>query len=191
MNEPLCIITWNSNDVQLHTHKIEQLLKNNELDVLLLSEMHLTEGSGMYFKNYHCYQAHHPLGRARGVAAVIIKRNLSHHSLKPKIDPVIQDAFVDAAGEKLTLGAVYLPPNEPVCGTAYQNLSSSLKDPEYQPTGILRILVRDREQLHREGKFYITPSKSTVVQKIREKRTVCKIWQETRYPSHKTQLNIN
>ncbi len=130
MNESLCIMTWNANGVQLHKHEIELLLKNNEVDVLLLSETHLIEGSRIYFKNYHCYQAHYPSGRARGGAAVIIKRNLRHHHLKPKIDPVIQAAFVaikDAAGEKLTLGAVYLPPNEPVDGTTYRNLTTSLK----------------------------------------------------------------
>lgn len=39
-------------------------------------------------------------------------------------------------------------------------------------TGMLSILVGDRKQLHQEGKINTTPSRSTVVYKIREKRTV-------------------
>lgn len=72
MNAPLLIMTWNANGAQLRKHEIYLLLNNNKVDILLFLETPLIERSKIYYKNYHCYQAHHPSGRARKGTAIII-----------------------------------------------------------------------------------------------------------------------
>lgn len=67
-------MTWSANGAQLHKYEIDLLLNNSNVDTLLLLKTHLIEGSKIiYFKNYHCYQGHHPSGCVRKGPSIIIK----------------------------------------------------------------------------------------------------------------------
>lgn len=53
----------------------------NDIDILLLSETHLTNTRFVKFIGYNLYFTNHPDGTAHGGTGVIIKSNIKHYEL--------------------------------------------------------------------------------------------------------------
>lgn len=74
--------TWNINGLVTHKYEVETLLKHHKIDVLLVSEAHLTSNHNFTIKDYHIYSTFHPDGTAHAGTAVIVKKNIKHDVLQ-------------------------------------------------------------------------------------------------------------
>ena len=74
----LKIAACNSNDLQQRSPETKTFLYKNNIDILLVSETHLTLKSYMEILYYTIYDTKHPSGKAHGGTAVIIKNDIKH-----------------------------------------------------------------------------------------------------------------
>jgi len=92
--------------------EIKLFLQSLHLDILLVSETHFTERSYMKIPNYNIYHTTHPDKTAHGGTAVIIRRNLKHHTPAEYKQANIQATSIsleDNIGET-TVSVIYCPP---------------------------------------------------------------------------------
>lgn len=83
------IATWNANGLLQHKSELEIFLKEQKIDVCLISETHFTNET--YFKifGFNIYHTVQPSNGARGGAAVIIRTNIKHFE-EPKFSSVFK-----------------------------------------------------------------------------------------------------
>lgn len=77
----LKIATWNIDGLSAKIKEAEVLINEHKLDILLISETHLTNKNQIRIPNYNIYTTNHPDGTAHGGTAVIIRSSISHHEL--------------------------------------------------------------------------------------------------------------
>lgn len=108
----LIIATWNANGILDHREELEAFLYEQEIDICLISETHLTTQNYVKFKGYNTYCTIHPTDTARGGSAVVIKENIKHHENSKIEIEEIQATTVEIKTNKynFTVGAVYIPP---------------------------------------------------------------------------------
>ena len=75
----LQLAVWNANGMCQHTQEINLFLRSHNLDVLLVSETHVTAKSHINVPHYAIYHTPHPDNKTHGGTAVIVRRNLKHH----------------------------------------------------------------------------------------------------------------
>jgi hypothetical protein len=64
---------WNANGLTKHTEELKTFIFINFIDVMLISETHLTEKNYLKLPRYTVYHTNHPAGTARGGNARIQK----------------------------------------------------------------------------------------------------------------------
>jgi len=69
---PLRNALWNANGVSWHKLELAQFMNDNEIDVMLLAETHLTN-------KYMFYNTNNPDGKAHGGTGTLIKNRIKHH----------------------------------------------------------------------------------------------------------------
>lgn len=108
----LRIATWNANGIKNKTDELEIFLNEEDIDVCLLSETHLTNSTDIKVKGYNLYKANHPLNQPKGGSAVIAKQSITQNEGICLQQEEIQLSTVDIKTNnlKLTIGAVYCPP---------------------------------------------------------------------------------
>jgi exonuclease III len=119
---------WNANGLCQHAQEINTFLNTHNLDVLLVSETHVTERSHINIPQYAIYHTPHPDQKAHGGTAVIIRRSLKHHLGIPYSTEHIQATSVvlkDNLGE-LTITAVYSPPKHNIKTIDYERFFQTL-----------------------------------------------------------------
>ena len=106
------ICSWNSNGVCQHRLEIMHFLAQNNVDVLLLSETHLTNKNYFGIPGFIFYKTNHPDGKAHGGTGILIRRRLKHYFLGSYAHNFLQATTisVNCNGANLTLAAVYCPP---------------------------------------------------------------------------------
>jgi exonuclease III len=77
--DTLKIAVWNANGLCQRAQEIRLFLQTNSIDVLLVSETHVSERSHITISRNAIYHIPHPDTKAHGGTAVIIRRNLKHH----------------------------------------------------------------------------------------------------------------
>lgn len=112
-NTKLKISIWNANGLVNHGQEIKSFITIHNLDVLLISETHMTTKSFIKIPNYSIYYTNHPAGTARGGTAVIIKNKIKHNEIVKYSERNLQATAVEVEdwNGKLILAAVYCPPN--------------------------------------------------------------------------------
>jgi len=78
---PLTIATWNANGVSQNKLELAQFLADRNIDVMLLSETHLTEKYNFQIPGYKFYFTNHPDGRAHGGTGILIRLRIKLHFL--------------------------------------------------------------------------------------------------------------
>lgn len=113
MQVNLIIAEWNANGILNHINEIEVFLKNNAIDILLVSDTHLTNKSLCSIRRYDVIVANQPNNRAHAGAAIVIKSRISYEVLEP-----VTELYLQAAGIQITCNnssvfiySVYFPPN--------------------------------------------------------------------------------
>jgi exonuclease III len=75
----LRIAVWNANGLCQRAQETYLFLQTNNIDVLLVSETHVTDISHITLPHYAIYHTPHPDSNAHGGTAVIVRCNLKHH----------------------------------------------------------------------------------------------------------------
>lgn len=109
----LKICYWNANGIHQRKSEIQLFVDQNDIDVLLLNETHLTDKYNFKIQGYDFYDAKHPAGTARGGAAVLIKQTIPHHlwTTRSTINMQSCSICIRTSKEKLVLAAFYSSPN--------------------------------------------------------------------------------
>ena len=98
----LNIAVWNANGLAQHILELRTFAIDQNIDIMLVSETHLTDKSYITIPNYTIYNTNHPAKTARGGSAVIVKNNLAHTSNQNYCEDHIQATSItitDSAGQ--------------------------------------------------------------------------------------------
>lgn len=124
----LRLALWNANGISNHVREVELFLKDNYIDVMLVSETHFTNRSYIKIKEYDFISTNHPDNRAHAGSGILIKS-----TIKYKIVECIQKPFLQATNIKLVcndgdlvLSSIYFPPRHNVTCPEYENFFKSL-----------------------------------------------------------------
>ena len=103
---------WNANGLNTHIDEVKLFLKQNYIDVMLISETHCTDRTYCSIPHYNIYYTNHPDATAHAGIAIIIRKTISHYEL-----PSFQQDYLQATSINvtllpydLTICAVYCPP---------------------------------------------------------------------------------
>lgn len=128
MQIDLNIAEWNANGILNHLNEVEIFLKNNFIDILLISESHLTSKSFLRLRGYDAITANQPNDRAHAGAAVLIKSTIKYEVLES-----VTELYMQAAGVKITCNnnsvaiySVYFPPRYNILCEQYENFFKNL-----------------------------------------------------------------
>lgn len=107
----LKIATWNANGVSQHRLEL-QFLNNKNIDVMLLSETHLTNKHNFQIPGFKFYSTNHPDGKAHGGTGILIRSRLKHYPQNTFENNYLQSTSISiqARNGPITLAAVYCPP---------------------------------------------------------------------------------
>jgi exonuclease III len=112
MNKFLRIAFWSANGLLQHEDEVTLFIKEQHIDILLISETHFTAESYFNIPNFRVYSNTNPNGSAHGSTAIIIKQKIDHYQLQ-----IYEENHLQATSNKirtfpndLTISAVYCPP---------------------------------------------------------------------------------
>lgn len=77
------IVLWNANGLAQYILEVKLFMKTQQIDILLISEIHFTNKNYFNISKYKFYHTIHSDGTAHGGSAVLIKNNIKHHEDKP------------------------------------------------------------------------------------------------------------
>uniref|UniRef100_A0A2S2N814 Putative RNA-directed DNA polymerase n=1 Tax=Schizaphis graminum TaxID=13262 RepID=A0A2S2N814_SCHGA len=114
ISHPLSILLWNANGLIHQINEIKAFLSQTDIDILLISESHLTNNSCCKIPGYTTYQCNHPDGTSHAGSAILLKSNIKHTIL-----PTYQTNTIQATNIALTLNNIpttissaYFPPQQ-------------------------------------------------------------------------------
>jgi hypothetical protein len=110
------IAQWNANGIANHKQEIELFLKSRAIDILLISETHLTSKSNFKVYGYTCHTVNHPDDKPCGGTAILVKNRIRHHTLPNFQTKYFQYTAIQITETKpgLTIIATYCPPKYPI-----------------------------------------------------------------------------
>jgi len=124
----LRIAVWNANGLNQRTQEINLFLRTYNIDVLLVSETHVTDRSHINIPHYAIYHIPHPDKKADGGTAAIVRRNLKHHLATAYSEENIQATSIvleDQMGE-VTVTAFYNRPKHNIKTIEYEQFFRTL-----------------------------------------------------------------
>jgi exonuclease III len=86
----LRIAQWNANGLQQHKKEVKLFLNQNQIDILLISETHLTSKNHFTIPGYDLCYTNHPDGTAHGGTAILIKTTIAYYEQLKYAELVIQ-----------------------------------------------------------------------------------------------------
>jgi hypothetical protein len=95
----LRIALWNANGIAQHKNEIHLFLQHNKIDMLLISETHVTTKTHFKIPHYNIYYTNHADGSAHGVTAVLVNHTIRHHEL-----PKYEEDFLQATSTVFVSG---------------------------------------------------------------------------------------
>jgi len=98
--------------LQNHKEEIKLFLKQNFIDILLISETHFTAKNYFSIPRYKLYYTDHPDVIAHGGTAILIKKTIEHYEMLEYQEDSIQSTSIKVKGfpYEITITAVYCPP---------------------------------------------------------------------------------
>ena len=75
------IALWNANGLAQHKFELELFLKQQQNNVLLISETHFTDKNYLKIHGYNFHHMQHPSGKAHGSTVIIIKSSIKNYEL--------------------------------------------------------------------------------------------------------------
>ena len=115
---------WNANGLAQHKFEIELFLKQQQIDVMLISETHFTDKNDLKIHGYNIYHTQHPSAKAHGGTGIIVKSSIKHYEL-----PSFQKDYLQATSVAIedrhgtiTTSAVYYPPRHSIAKENFDSL---------------------------------------------------------------------
>lgn len=127
MNE-LKIVQWNANGVSQHKLEIETFLNRHSIDIMLISETHLTSKNNFKMHGYTIYETKHPDDKSRGGTAILIKNRIRHYQLDSISEKNIQATSIAVIewNRTLNISSIYCPPNKKITEEEFSQYFKSL-----------------------------------------------------------------
>ena len=112
LTKPITILLWNANGILNNTNELQISLIENQVDIAMISETHLTNNSAFKIFGYNILRADHPDGTAHGGSALIISNKLAHTpSLSfTSLDMQITNTSLLIDSVPVSIASAYLPP---------------------------------------------------------------------------------
>lgn len=112
MANSLRIVTWNANGLVRRKLELESFLREEKIDVMLISETHFTNLTVFRIYGYQTYSIEHSSNKTRGGTAMIIRNSIQHHSLPSFQQDFLQASLIhiETKNFNLVLAAIYCPP---------------------------------------------------------------------------------
>ena len=110
--DTLKIAAWNSNSLQQRALEIKTFIYNNNIDILPVSETHITTKCYMKIPYYTIYDTNHPLGKAHGGTAMIVRNDIKHYLHSQVNKEYLQATTVTVQNSRnyFQLSAIYVSP---------------------------------------------------------------------------------
>ena len=122
------IVLWNANGLAQHKFELELFLKQQQIDVMLISETHFTDKNYLKVNGYNFYHTQHPSEKTHGCTGIIIKSSIKHYEL-----PSFQKDYLQATSlviedrhGTITTSAVYCPPRHSIAKENFDSLFDAL-----------------------------------------------------------------
>ena len=124
----LRISMWSANGVSRHKLELTHFLYDKHIDVMLLSETHLTNKYNFQIRGYLFYGTDHPDGKAHGGTGILIRNRIKHHFHKRYATNYLQATSINlqSGNSNLTIAAVYCPPNFAITEAQFMQFFSTL-----------------------------------------------------------------
>jgi exonuclease III len=108
----LKIAQWKASGLQQHKDEVILFLKQNQIDILLISETHFTSKNHFSIPGYELCCKNHPDRTAHGGTPIIIKIIITYYEQLKYAEETIQATSVKVEGllYEITVVAVYCPP---------------------------------------------------------------------------------
>ena len=108
----ISILLWNANGLLQQINELKAFITENKLDIILVSEAHLTPHSTIRIPGYSIYHCDHPDGTAHTGSAIIIKSSISHAILPHFQSTCFQATNISISLNHIptTISSVYCPP---------------------------------------------------------------------------------
>lgn len=128
MQVNLIIAEWNANGILNRLKELEIFLKEYCIDIMLISESHLTNKSHCKIQKYDVITANHPENKARGGAAILIKSTIKYEIADPIAEPYLQAAGIKIVCDNcpISIYSVYFPPRYNVKCDKFENFFKAL-----------------------------------------------------------------
>lgn len=126
----LRICLWNANGISKRKNELKTFLDDNNIDIMLLSETHLTNKNNFYLTGYIFHATNHPDGKAHGGTGILIKQRIKHHSLQRVATNSLQSTSIriQTVGGHLNLAAIYCPPRFCISDMEFMQFFDTLGD---------------------------------------------------------------
>lgn len=130
MTNKLKIAVWNANGLSQHKLEVQAFLRDQQIDIMLISETHFTTRNKFNISNYTVYDTKHPDGKPHGGTAIIIKKGIRHFELSKYSEDHIQatSILLEEWSGQCTLSAIYCPPRHAITQDQFSNYFQTLGD---------------------------------------------------------------
>lgn len=114
IHHPIAILLWNANGLIHQKNELSAFLKSKSIDILLISESHLTPNSSFKIPGYSTHLCNHPDGTAHAGSAIIIKSFIKHTILPPYQNNTIQATNISLTLNHIptTISSAYFRPGQ-------------------------------------------------------------------------------
>ena len=105
-------------------------MRNKNVDVLLISETHLTNRYNFNITGYTFYSTNHPDGKAHGGTGILIRNRLRHYALDSFSKQYLQATSIclECCSNNLTLSSIYCPPRFSMTKENFEEFFHTLGD---------------------------------------------------------------
>ena len=122
------IAPWDANGLAQHKFELELFLKQQQIDVMPISETHFTDKNYLKIHSYNFYHTQHPSGKAHDGTGIIIKSSIKQYEL-----PSFQKDYLQATSVAIedrhgtiTISAIYCPPRHSIAKENFDSLIDAL-----------------------------------------------------------------
>src|SRR6476661_823461 len=124
----LKICFWNANGIRQHKNELEYFLKNKQIDVMMISETHLTSRNTFNINGYILYDTKDPRDRACGGSAILIKTRVKHYLMCDHREDYLQATTicVEELNRNIVISSLYSPPRFTISEGQYDKYYKSL-----------------------------------------------------------------
>lgn len=123
------ILSWNCNGLLSRKLELTHYMQVHDIDIVLLSETHLTSRSTAKIYGYQLYTCNNPDDFSHGGSAIYIKSGITHHPLPSFRKSEIQLTIISAqlhCGTTVNVGAIYCPPRHTIHEEQFTDAFSTL-----------------------------------------------------------------